>query len=332
MPQLHSDFQHLAELGFHWDCGIPQWANDAQPPLITQANAGIPWQLTNIILPGQVDTLFAPTNAVKVAGGEVQRGDWTTFSSQFRINEITGFISAYSDYGNAGRTKTNDNWVPRESYHYQTGIGYGQKEMARAALAKIDLVANLRDGVIQVINRAANKFYFYGVQGLLCYGILNDPGLPAPITPHIKTAGGTSWSNATTKEVFADVQKLFQQLVTQLGGLVDMNSKMTLAMPNLSQVYLNNATDFNVVAKDMVLKAFPNMTVEVAPEYGTTSGNLLQLIVDIDGQKTMQPAYTEKMRAHALVQASKSWEQDFSAGTWGTIIARPIAVAQMLGV
>jgi hypothetical protein len=84
---------------------------------------------------------------------------------------------------------------------------------------------------------------------------------------------------------------------------------------------------------DQIKKNFPNMRIETAVEYTTGSGELVQLIVDeIDGQQTAYCAFTEKMRAHPVKVGLSSFKQKKSAGGWGAIIRRPVAIAQMLGV
>jgi hypothetical protein len=37
------------------------------------------------------------------------------------------------------------------------------------------------------------------------------------------------------------------------------------------------------------------------------------------------------MRAHAIVTKTSSWEQKKSQGSWGTVIYRPVGIAQMYG-
>jgi predicted short-subunit dehydrogenase-like oxidoreductase (DUF2520 family) len=85
--------------------------------------------------------------------------------------------------------------------------------------------------------------------------------------------------------------------------------------------------------QDILKKNFPNLTVKTAPEYTTASGELVQLIVDeVEGQRTADTAFTEKLRAHPIVVQSSSFKQKKSQGTWGTVIFRPAFIAQMLGV
>ena len=52
----------------------------------------------------------------------------------------------------------------------------------------------------------------------------------------------------------------------------------------------------------MLKKNFPKMKIETAPEYSTASGNLVQLIADeMQGQRTATTAFTEKLRAHPII-------------------------------
>ena len=75
------------------------------------------------------------------------------------------------------------------------------------------------------------------------------------------------------------------------------------------------------------------VTVTGAPEYNTTAGEFLQLFAnEIEGQRTMEVAFTEKLRAHPIKIELSSFKQKKSQGTWGAIIYRPIFVAAMLGV
>jgi len=58
----------------------------------------------------------------------------------------------------------------------------------------------------------------------------------------------------------------------------------------------------------------------------------VQLIApSVEGQKTVQSAFTEKMRAHAVVTKTSSWEQKKSQGTWGTIVYYSAFIAGMYG-
>jgi len=309
-------------------------AMDAQPQLVTTVNAGIPSFLANIIDPQVVEAVLAPLRAAEIAGGEIKKGDWTTQSMLMPLAEPVGHIVTYGDYENSGTVDANVNWVGRQPYHYQSVKRMGERQLAIWGLAAIDFSSRLDRSVAQTFGRFQNRSYFYGISGLQNYGYLNDPSLITPITPATKVAGGTAWTGATAEEIYKDVLALFIQTQTQMGGNLEMTDKMTLVLSTTRQPRLATISSLTLIAVNVAIKAaFPNMTFKAAPEYTTGSGELLQLIVDeYEGQQTIWTAFTEKMRAHPVVQELSAWAQKFSAGTWGAIVRRPICIGQMLGI
>lgn len=311
------------------------FACDAQPSLVTVSNAGIPAWLSTYFDPKIIDVLVAPMKAAQIVGGEeIKLGDWVTETATFLMVESTGETSSYDDFSENGTSNANINYPSRQSYHYQTITQWGEKQLARAGLTRVDWAARMNIASILTLNKTQNAIYFYGVAGLQNYGLLNDPSLSAPVTPAPKTAGGVSWADGTAVEIYDDISmRLYSQLQVQSNGLVDLESPMTLAMSPNSQKYLTKTNDFKVNVKALLAENFPNMKIKTAPEYATESGELVQLILDeYEGQRTAQCAFTEKMRAQAVVVHKSSYEQKKSGGAWGTVIFRPMFIAQMLGV
>lgn len=310
------------------------FACDAQPILVTQSNSGIPAFLSTFIDPNLIEVLIAPMKAAQIVGNETKKGDWTTETAMFPIVESTGETSAYGDYSENGVAGTNVNFPQRQSFHYQVITQWGERELEKAGLARIDWANRLNIASVLTLNKYQNKTYFFGVSGLQNYGLLNDPSLSAALTPVTKTAGGTTWAVATADEVLADIAKLYKKVQTQSNGIIDRNSKMTLAMsPASDAAGLTKVSSFNVSVSDQIKKLYPNLTVETAPEYTTGSGEFVQLIVDAgDGQQTADTAFTEKLRAHAIEVKSSSFKQKKSQGTWGCIVYRPFLISSMLGV
>jgi len=314
-------------------------AMDAQPELVTISNSGIPAFLSTYIDPKVIEVLLAPMKATEIVGEETKKGDWTLETSMFPVVESTGFVSSYGDYSETGIAGANVNWVQRQSYTYQVITQWGERELDKMGLARIDWANRQRIASVLTLNKFQNKSYFFGVEGLANYGLLNDPSLSAPITP-ISEGGLITWAQKATDPngalyVYNDIKALYGQLVSQANGLVelDMASDLTLAMSPASQVFLTLTTQYNVNVQDMLKKNFPKMKIETAPEYSTASGELVQLIaVEMQGQKTATTAFTEKLRAHPIIVKESSFRQKTSQGTWGAILYRPFLVSSMLGV
>lgn len=307
---------------------IDNFAMDAQPTLVTQGNAGIPQFLTNYLDPRFIRILVSPMNASKIAGGETKKGSWTTKTAQFQLVESTGEVSSYGDYSTNGVSKSNYNWPSRQSYLFQTITQWGELELETAGEAKINYAADQNVASALTLMKFSNLTYFRGVAGLENYGLLNDPNLPAPIAP---TSG--IWPSESSDVIYSDIQTLFAQLVTQSNGLVNEETPMVLALSPGRASNLAKTNQYNVNVIDQIKKNYPNLRIVTAVEYATTAGQLMQLIAEeIDGVKTVECGFNEKMRAHPVVVDLSSWKQKKTSGTWGAIIYRTFLIAQMLGI
>jgi hypothetical protein len=304
--------------------------NLLQQGLVTAPNASIPYYLVNYLDPELTRVITSPCEAANIYG-ETKKGDWTTDTASFPVIEHTGEISSYGDINMNGMVGANTNFEPRQSYHYQAFVQWGDRELEKMGKAKIDWAAEKNIALALIFEKFQNKSYFLGVSGLDNFGALNDPSLNAVLTPL-----ASAWSSATGLQIWADIQNLFKQLQIQTAGNVAMTDKITLAMSPYTEAYLLTPMQNvygNATVADMIKKAFPNLTVKTGVEYATTSGNLVQMFVErLQGQKVCFCGFTEKMRAHAIVRDTSSTYQKKSAGTWGTIIKIPMAFAQLLGV
>lgn len=319
-PKLMPLSMALDEMGF--DAPV-------QSALVTQANAGIPNIFTTWVDPKAIEILVSPMMAAVIAG-EVQKGSWDDDVAMFKVAEATGETSAYGDYSRSGSTDVNYNFPQRQNFLFQAFLQYGDREVARAAKAKIDLPADKQSANALALMKALNYMYFFGVGSLVNYGLLNDPNLQPPITPQY------SWltsSSATALTIYQDVVRLYTLLQQQSNGTVNTQTKMTLAMSNDNGAALNTVTQYNTNSVLMLLKQnYPNLRLETAPEYATSAGQLVQLIVDeLDGEPTTECAFSVKMMAHRVIQSVSSLEQKRTSGGYGCIIRRPVLIAQMLG-
>lgn len=354
-----TDLSRFQAAGLHLEGAMeflePGWesnfglAMDAQPGLVTSSNAGIPAFLTTIVDPQIIQILFAPLKAAKILK-EVKKGTWLDQTALFPIVEHTGEVSSYGDFANNGRVGLNTDFPNRQAYLYQTIKEYGELELERAGLAKISWAAELDRAAIDILNRFQNFTYFFGVNGLLNYGLLNDPSLSASLTPATKAAGGVTWftsggsPNATANEVYNDIVAIYEQLVGQADGLLDIDNEtsLVLALGPKPSVAMKFTNAFGITVEDMLKKAFPKLRVETAVQYGVVStsntqgiaaGNLVQLIAEgVQGQDTAYCVFNEKLRTHPIIRDLSSFKQKATQGTFGTVIRMPFLIASMLGI
>lgn len=324
------------------------YAMDAQPQLAATApNSAVPMIFTTMVDPKVFRALFAPNNATKILKEE-RRGTWVDDTIMLPITESAGEVSSYGDYANNGTVTSNTNWPQRQAYLFQVIKQYGERELERAGAARINWVSELDYSAAVMLNKFSNLTYFFGVQGLQNYGLLNDPNLNASLTPAVKAYGGTSWYNgsgqiaATANEIFSDIQSTFTQLVTQSGGLIDRETRMVLALSPASEAALTQTNAFAVNVSDLLKKNFPNLRVVSAVQYGALSatnpqgvagGNFMQLIAEeVEGQETGFMAFNEKMRAHKLIPGLSNYSQKVSGGTYGAVLRQTFSISSMLGI
>lgn len=300
----------------------------AQSELVTVNNAGIPSFLANYLDPKVIQILVSPMMAAVIAG-ETQKGDWLTETAMFLSVEYGGKTSAYGDYSNDGTSNANANFPQRQNFLFQAFLEYGQRELGRMGLAKLDWASQKQQANSLTLMKQLNDMYFFGVANLENYGLLNDPALPPAITAQF------SWlssSSATAYTIYQDVVRMFIQLQGQSNGVVKEDANMVLVMSPQQKVALKQITQYNTNSVEVLLKEnFPAIRIETAVQYATPAGQLVQLFVDtLEGQKTLEAAFSSKLMAHNMVVESSAWKQKRSSGGYGTIIYRPFLVVSMI--
>lgn len=339
---LQEQLDVMKQYGIIFDTGSPirgilandsidQLANDAA--MFEVANSGVPVEFTSYIDPMVIPILTATRGAREIFG-EAKKGDWTTSYARFQTSEITGEVEAYTDYGQGGASDVNPTFPVRTQYIYQTNIRYGDREVDVASRARLQLAADKQRAAATVIDIASNKFALYGVAGLEIYGLLNDPNLPADVTPLPNADEKTLWADKSTKEIYEDVLYLFGKMADRGAGHIDANTELVLATSPATQVQLGKATDFNISARQMLETYFPKIRFVALPELATENGSTSILLVapTIEGLPTAQIGFSEKFRAMRLIPESSSFHQKFVGSSYGTIIYRPFAIGKMTSV
>ena len=339
---MNITFEQAKKYGFDFGRNARQWITADNMPqilqdaaLITQANSTVPAELLAYIDPTVIEIMTAPRNARELYSEE-RRGDWTTPYFKWRADEITGNTAAYSDFGQFGVAGVNNEWHTREQYRFQTIIQYGDLEQDMASQVKINLAAAKQRAAATTIDIDANKFYLLGVSGKEIYGVLNDPNLPAAVSP-ISVGGVTAWSGKDAIARYNDVIKLFTTLVNQLNGLVDEKSKLKIATSPGTRSLLAAPTALGLTTMKMLEDYFPNAEFVSLPQLGaayapSASETLMIIAPEVLGNQTGLLGFGEKIRMGRIVPELSSFAQKVTGTTYGGVIRVPAAVAQMTGI
>ncbi|BBT89452.1 DUF2184 domain-containing protein [Enterobacter cloacae] len=341
MPQLtQADFAafkaEAESRGIYLPASVTKFAMDADPQPGLGANGGIPAIVSTFIDPEIVHTVFAKQKATEILG-EKKKGSWAQDTMMIQRVEQSGDVVAYDDYSEQGANQVTSRWENRQVFRYQTMVTYGELEQERYGLAMLPYVAEKQRAAAWTLNQAQNKFYFYGVSGLLNYGILNDPSLPTPITP-ATVGGATLWKDKQVIDIYNDILALYADLIARTNGAVgdgvDEAAPLVLAMSPKTSVWVKKSNEiFGNSVEKMIKSTFPNLRIEVAPQYSTDAGELVQMFVETaQGQDAGYCAYSEKLRAHPVITMTSSWKQKHSGTTYGAVITQPFLFAQLLGV
>lgn len=324
------------------DYNPSRMAHDAA---VTAPNSGIPNIFSTFTDPRVTKVLITPTKSEEIYG-TAKKGDWTVSTAQFPLVEMSGQTASYDDYSQNGDSDANANWIVRQSFHYQTWTKWGEREAEMMGAAKIGWAAQKNEASISILNKTQNRINLFGVEGLQLRGALNDPGLPAALQPTPKVTasgtatGGTDWLSTTDpNQVYNDILKAVQKILAQMGGNSDLESKMTLVIPTTRQQCLLYANQFRTTTRDLLKENLPNTTVKTLPEAGSDlAGGLSKItqfqlfLEEVDGQKTVETAFTEKLRAHTVERYSSNIRQKKSQGSWGTLWYYPVACVTMVGI
>ena len=296
------------------------------PTLVGTPNAGIPSFLTTYVDPKVIEVLVAPMKAAEIVG-ESKKGDWTTLTAAFIQAEPLTKVATYGDYSADGDSSANVNYPQRQAYFFQTWTRWGERELEMAGAGRVDWAAQLNYSSALGLAKFLNSTYLFGVSGLQNYGLTNDPRLVAPV------AAPVNWATGVPEDIYNSIVAQYKQLQTQSQGIIEQDDELKLAMAPTAAGDLNRVNQFGLSAAKLIKDAFPKMEIVTVPEYDTAGGRLVQMWAPkIEGQESATCAFTEKMRAHAIERYSSYFRQKKSAGTWGAVVFRPLAMAAQIGV
>lgn len=326
-----SDFADMARLhGVGMDAGLVA-------PL-TSASIATPVQFLQEWLPGFVHVVTSPRRIDELIGIATQ-GRWEDEEIVQGVLEYTGNSQPYGDETNIPLSSWNTNFERRTIVRFEEGMRVGRLEEARAAAIKIDSSSSKRNAASEALEIQRNKVGFFGYNGgdNRTYGFLNDPQLLAYVN-----APTGDWANATYLQITADIRTALQGLRNQSDDRIDpKKDQITMAVASDVVDYLTVTSDFGNSVQEWIDKNYPNLRVESAPEMNEANGgdNVAYYYAEstdsdysTDDRRTFLQVVPTKFQSLGVEQRAKSYVEDYSNATAGSLCKRPWAVYRQSGL
>lgn len=258
--------------------------------------------------------------------------------------EPAGTAFPYGDYNNVPLSSYNVTYNARTVVRFELGLLVGVLEEARAARARVSSSGEKRANVAVALEIQRNRVGFYGYNdgSGQTFGFLNDPALPAYVTATNGASGSPLWSLKTFLEICADIRQMVAGVQVQGQGNINVKkTPMTLAIPLTADQYLSMTTQLGGYSVQQWLQeTYPNIRVVAVPELVDANGgaSAAYLYADAvedggtdDGRVFLQVVPT-KFNTLGVERRSKSYLEDYSNATAGTMVKRPFAVYRLTGI
>lgn len=329
----------------------------------TQNSVPTPIQFLQNWLPGFVKVMTSARKIDKIIGIQTV-GSWEDEEIIQGIVEPSGVATEYGDHTNIPLSSWNANFERRSVVRGEQGINVGLLEEGRSAAMRLNSAETKRQGAAIQLEIFRNAVGFFGWNNGTnrTFGLLNDPELPAPITTSV--AGGwigTTGKPATFQDITGDIRSWMAALRTQSQDNIDpQKDNLVLGLPTNRMDYLSVTTDFGISVRDWLEQTYPNVRIESAPEFqgtkttynsGTGNGatkpgvlgedSLAYLFIEeidssIDGSTDDGATFAQLVQTKFITlgveKRAKSYVEDYSSATAGTLCKRPWAVVRVLGI
>lgn len=354
--KLAREYKELARIGITFDSAymaeIQTWLNkmsgvgfdaDLFGTIATTPSITTPIQFLQSWLPGFVEDMTAPRKIDELIGIATQ-GTWADEEIVQGVLERTGNAVPYGDYTNVPMSSWNVNYVRRTIVRFEEGLQVGKLEEQRAAAIRINSADAKRAAASRALEIERNRvgFYGYNAGANRTYGFLNDPNLPAYVNVANGGGGNPQWSTKTYLEIVADLLTAFAAIRTQSKGIIDPKSTpLTLAIANDAIDYLSTVSQYGKSVNEWLKENYPNVRTMSAPELddaGAANAGVFYLYAEtVDGSgsddnRTWIQVVPQKFFTLGVEPKVKSYKEDFSNATAGTMLKRPFAVYRASGI
>lgn len=310
----------------------------------TTPSVPTPIQFLQTFLPGLVKILTAARKSDSLIGIKTV-GEWQDAEIVQGVLEPAATAAEYGDYTNVPLASWNINFERRSLVRGELGIGVGLLEEGRAAAMRVSSADEKRQAAAIGLEILRNAIAFFGwnAGNNRTFGFLNDPNLP----PY-ETAPSAGWAAADFQKITGDIRAAIVQLRTQSQDNIDPEKvDLTLAIATNKVDYLSVTTDFGVSVRDWVTQTYPRMRIESAPELSgantvaTVDEDVFYLYAEeidssidgsTDGGETFAQLVQTKFMTLGVEKRVKTYIEDYSNATAGTLCKRPWAVVRFTGI
>lgn len=343
---VREQIQHLAKAGaFNSKSNAMDTAFTAP---VTQASIPTPIQFLQTWLPGFVKVLTAARKIDDLIGLQTV-GSWEDEEIVQGIVEPAGTATEYGDFTNIPLASWNTNFERRTIVRGEMGLVVGLLEEGRSAAMRLNSADTKRQQAAVSLEIQRNAIGFYGWntgRGNRTFGFLNDPNLSAFVTAPSAATGG--WALGTFAVITADIRFAVVKLRTQSQDQIDPEKiNLTLALPTSKVDFLSVTTDFGVSVRDWITQTYPKMKIVSAPELSGANitpnpdEDVFYLFAEnisseidgsTDGGETFGQLVQSKFVTLGVEKRAKSYVEDYSNATAGTLCKRPWAVVRFTGI
>jgi hypothetical protein len=313
---------------------------------VAPATAGsipTPIQFLQNWLPGFIKVMTSARKIDDIIGVKTV-GSWEEQEIVQGIVEPAATATEYGDFTNIPLANWNTNFIKRTIVRGELGIQVGLLEEGRSAAMRLSSAETKRQAssVGLEILRNAIGFYGWNSGNNQTFGFLNDPVLPAFIASSV--TNGWNSANGTFQAITGDIRMAIVQLRTQSQDQIDPEKvEMTLALPTGKVDYLSVTTDYGVSVRDWLEQTYPKIRVVSAPELGgaNAGADVFYLFAEeidsaidgsTDGGETFVQLIQTKFVTLGVEKRAKSYVEDYSNATAGTLCKRPWAVVRVTGI
>lgn len=308
---------------------------------ITTASIPTPLQFLQQWLPGFVKVMTAARKIDDCIGVKTV-GSWRDQEIVQGIVEPAGVAGEYGDHTDIPMTNWNTNFERRTIVRGESGIIVGMLEEERASAMRLNSAETKRQqsAVALEIFRNAIGFYGYDAGNNRTFGLLNDPGL----LPYQSSVVPGGWVGASFQAITNEFRVAIRTLRVQSGDQVDPESvDITCILPTSKVDLLTTVTDFGISVRDWLKQTYPRIRIVSAPEFGGANGtdDVMYLFAEdidssIDGSSDGGEVFVQlvqtKFQTVGVEKRAKTYVEDYTNGTAGTLCKRPWAVVRVTAI